>query len=773
VNQPRQSSYKIMPFFGKRPAAKPTKYGADSPFPAWEREYVAGLAGSPYGDNSTLYENTKNLILAASLPTFKSFANGVGLKLHERCDALGITIPHDAVIFEMVRAAAGIYDWEKLGELPPAPLPNGSSPLVGQMRDWLLRKQMKIAHPGRTLEVLSDCLVASFIAVTEHLPQLARDGACDEEAPSIPLHDLIPNIGEVIEECLQPFIEGNEFDLFRGLRERLEKNISAISQRSRGRSITPSTHDVPARQLVRDVLAGTGLDQVFYTSVPFSIPIEDRGEHTAIIAGSGWGKTQLLQSIIASDLEYDDPPAIVVIDSTGAMVQRIQRLAIFNDRLKDRLIIIDPVHDVPALNMFDISASYARTTSAIQREAIESEVINLFNYVFSSLDNPLTAQQATPFAFIVRLLLSMPGSNLDTLHALLEDAPKEGYSGALSRFKEAIEKLDPTTQNYFKTQFYARGSDARREQIIQRVYAVTKVPAFQRMFSSINKIDFFTELNRGAIILVNTSENLLKQSSATFGRYIIARCMGAAFERESILPERRRQAFLVVDEAAPYFAEQFEKLLTRVRQFKLGVCIAFQHLEQATPKLKAAIASSTAVKYAGGVGASDARWLAGEMRCDPDFILAQKRDGRPPKWSQFACHVRNFTDRAISLKVPFFAIEKMPTMNEVEHRQLVERNTERVSADMGSRELPKKLDTVSEIPPEPTPDDPPLPTVQAAPRPSEPPPVPKPRAPEPAPAVPLDLAKSRGVAVRPPVIIDAEFTEAKRDVRKPKGDPWA
>ena len=39
----------------------------------------------------------------------------------------------------------------------------------------------------------------------------------------------------------------------------------------------------------------------------------------AIVAGSGWGKTQLLQSIIADDLERDDPPGLVIVDSTGAM----------------------------------------------------------------------------------------------------------------------------------------------------------------------------------------------------------------------------------------------------------------------------------------------------------------------------------------------------------------------------------------------------------------------------------------------------------------------
>ena len=409
--------------------------------------------------------------------------------------------------------------------------------------------------------------------------------------------------------------------------------------------------------------------------VPFDISLEDRGEHTAIVAGSGWGKTQLLQSIIADDLERDDPPGLVVIDSTGAMVQRIQRLAVFNEHLKDRLVIIDPEQDpVPALNMFDVSNPRFSAYDEGLRERMQGEVIDLFNYVFSTVKNPLTTRMETAFAFMVRLLLSIPGANIHTLlDLLLADNPKSGYEQAA--FREHIGKLDETSQDFFKSQYYARSSDGLREQIRARVFDIVKVPAFERMFSTVNKVDMFTELNRGAIVLINTSEALLKEGSATFGRYIIARVMAAAFERVPILPEDRRFAFLIVDEAAPYFDETFEKLLNRVRQFKLGVVIAFQNLEQASEKLRSTIASSTAVKYAGGTGYTDSRWLAREMRVDPEFVLAQKRDGaRPPQWTQFACYLRNFTDRAVSLTVPFYALENMPKMSDEEHAQLLERN---------------------------------------------------------------------------------------------------
>jgi hypothetical protein len=121
--------------------------------------------------------------------------------------------------------------------------------------------------------------------------------------------------------------------------------------------------------------------------------------------------------------------------------------------------------------------------------------------------------------------------------------------------------------------------------------------------------------------------------------------------------------------------------LTRVRQFKLGVCLAFQHMEQASEKLRSSIASNTSVKLAGGLGYNDSRWLSREMETTPEFIKAQERDNAdPPRWTQLACYVRNFTRTAVSLTVPFYALENMPQMSDAQYKAMLERNRARVSA---------------------------------------------------------------------------------------------
>jgi len=654
--------------------------------------------------NSTtpeLEDEVERFFERGAYPSLDDFLNRFVDEFDARCRLHNGRLVSDPLGIAIATAAGKLYLAEGFsGQLTR--LANLDAIEHARYRDLLLSILQLGEDPAGKLAAYIKALLDCFTPLLRALPPPAfalSDDAEPEQAVTVPLIDLVRAPGSVVEEIQYPIFRSETF--FRELRQTITANGDAITAEA-GKIIMPSDYRGEPQDVVRAYLAGTPLFPIFGARVPFVPPEADRGEHTAIVAGAGWGKTQLLQSMIAHDLQRDDPPAMVVIDSTGAMVHRIQRLAIFNSRLKDRLVIIDPELDpVPALNPFDVSNPRFSSYAATVREQMQGEIIDLFNYVFSTVNNPLTTRMQTAFAFMVRLLLSVPGANIHTLLQLLDDDPPKGnYEQAA--FKPHIDLADPTAQHFFKAQYYTGRDGGLREQIRARVFDILRVPAFERMFSSVNRLDFFTELNRGNIVLVNTSEALLKDSSATFGRYIIARVMAAAFERASILPEKRRQAFLIVDEAAPYFDETFEKLLNRVRQFKLGAVIAFQNLEQASEKLRSTIASSTAIKYAGGTGYNDARWLAREMRIDPEFILAQKRDGvRPPKWTQFACHVRAFTDRAVSLTVPFYTLENMPKMSDAEHAQLLERNRARVAAPAN---VPERM--LPAPPPEAAPIDP-------------------------------------------------------------------
>jgi len=442
--------------------------------------------------------------------------------------------------------------------------------------------------------------------------------------------------------------------------------------------------------------------QVEYEALiaPRPVPEAARLEHTVIVAGAGWGKTQLLQSIIAADIQKPDPPCLIILDSTGAMIDTIQRLEIFDGKLRDRILIVDPAYS-PSLNMFDFSAERFNAYTQDQKEDVQTDITTLFNYIFDSGEYDLSGQMGTAFAYAVKLIMSRPRSTISDLTKLLEDTSK---SYQTSPFKDDIEHLDHGI-DFFKHHFFSDSLRATRASIARRIHSLLAVPAFRRMFTaSMNTLDFYDEMNKGSIILVNTNVNLLKEDGmALFGRYIIARTLGAAFERAAIPFARRKPTYLIVDEAAPYFDETFEKLFTRARQFKLATVMAFQHLEQASDRLRSAIASSTRVKYAGGLGYSDRRRLAQDMETTPEFIASMKKDTNdPPRWAQFACYVRPDFPTACVMTVPFFQLENMPKMSEQAHQRLVASNKQRLTTTNAHQTSPPP-ETQRPSPPPPRP----------------------------------------------------------------------
>lgn len=625
-----------------------------------------------------LFAVTEQRVIAANFPDADAFVQAFSLRL---IDAWQPTLPHGYVFREIVEVARRVYDAESLNNpLPPLPAPS----LIeeGRYRDRLLTQGRRAADAPMTLAIVTEALFRSLSAYRDALPAMATgapmEAAIEDGSASlatVPVIDLVPKIGQLVWDVSIPFYS-DDIDglrLFARLKQQLGYNEKLVTESSR--NYIPSYQcKGPPREIVAAYLAGTPLARLFEAQVPFVFTDRQRYEHMHVIGGSGHGKTQLLQHLIYRDLTREAPPALIVIDSQGDMLRKIQRLELFTcEPLADRLVIIDPedVEYPPALNMFDMTNARLAGYSRAHREQIEAGVIELYNYVFGALAAELTQKQGTAFAFVSRLMLSIPGATIHTLRELMED---EAQSLDRSRFAEHIVKLDPTALAFFENQFFSRAFQQTRQQIARRLYGVLQVPAFDRMFSAAtNKLDMFEAIQSGRIVLVNTSKALLKSdASALFGRYMIALAMRAIFERVAV--RRHDPAFLIVDEAAEYFDDNLETLLSQARKYNMGVLFAHQHLEQLSPPLRSSVAANTSIKLAGGVSDRDARALAPDMRTSADFVTSARKCERS---TEFACYVRNMTDMAVKLTIPFGTLESVPRMSRQAHAALIDRNRER------------------------------------------------------------------------------------------------
>ncbi|HEV2560716.1 MAG TPA: hypothetical protein VGT78_01120 [Rhizomicrobium sp.] len=542
---------------------------------------------------------------------------------------------------------------------------------------FLTAKQYFHAHEERLIAEFKEGLERIFEVLTFGIP------ATFGPSPfNVPMMNVLNEPKVLIDRLYNIVCDGKyvNIGLFAELRERVYANLCQASNViPHSEHKRPLKHamdrDDPLNELVDIYLAGTPFVPYLNAPIPLKLTYEDRFSHMHVVGGSGAGKTQLLQHLILHDLQSEDPPALVIIDSQTDLINKLSHLAMFDPNdgaLSDRLIYITPrdIEYPPALNIFDVNRERLGHYDEGTKEQVTAGVIQTFDYLFNGLlGADLTAKQGVFFRFVARLMLALPetmGRNatiLDLINLMDDPAP----------YRKAIESLPPIQRNFFERDFPSKTFAQTKEQIRYRLNAILENPTLARLFTSPKtKIDLFTALNTNSIILVDTAKDFLKGSSSHFGRIFISLVLQAVLERAALPEHERKPAFLIVDEAAAYFDSNIDDLLTEARKYKLGCVFAHQFLDQCTNSLKSSLAANTSIKMASGVSMSDARALAPDLRTTPDFILSQ------PKL-HFAAHIRNVTPQAVSIPVPLGVLESQPRLSGEAYEQMRELNRLRVS----------------------------------------------------------------------------------------------
>ncbi len=460
--------------------------------------------------------------------------------------------------------------------------------------------------------------------------------------------------------------ELTEAGLFERTRDQFERNLIVASGGNladpRSFSKTPI---LPTRSQIKDpnelaesYIGATPFIDVLSQTTRLAIPTKTRFEHMHVVAGTGHGKSQTLQYLIAQDLPAVAAGArsVIVIDSQGDLIRTISQLEDLapGGRLADRLVLIDPtdVEYPVSLNLFDVGKDRLEGYEALERERLTNSILELYDFVLGTLlDAGMTQKQSVIFRYVTRLMLHIDGATIHTLRELMEE-------GSEIRFASDIAKLSGSARHFFETEFADREFKQTRKQVLRRLWGILENQTFERMFSHPkSRLDLFAEMNAGKVILINTAKDLLKeQGTEIFGRFFIAMIAQAAQERATLPVNKRLPTFVYVDEAADYFDRNIGVILSQARKYNVGMVLAHQYLGQLDGKLQEAFSANTSIKLAGGVSAKDARALAPMLYCQPDLIEAQ------PKGS-FASFVRGTTASALPLSFPFGHMEAMERMS--------------------------------------------------------------------------------------------------------------
>lgn len=537
-----------------------------------------------------------------------------------------------------------------------------------EIREELTRQQKLVDDFDRNVELIQLAAAAMLKPIYEACPALLQ-GADNTDGISVPTDLLrsLGDVGQVTEDVLGVGLADEliETALLPRLQARLEYNLIAASGGSPADPASfkrafkkPSQYDAKTpEEMIETYLGGTPLAALFDQKLTFTIPTKARFEHQHIVAGSGHGKTQTLQYLIAQDLAAmeNEKRTIIVLDSQGDLIKNIAKLDVFGPggALHDRLVLIDPtdVEYPVSLNLFDVGQKRLDGYAPLERERLTNSILELYDFVLGTLlDAQMTQKQNVIFRYVTRLMLHIPDATIHTLRELMEPKSEE-------KFAEHIANLEGTAKHFFETEFASREFEQTKKQVLRRLWGILENQTFERMFSHPrSKLDLFTEMNAGKVILINTAKDLLKeQGTEIFGRFFIAMIAQAAQERATLHGSERVPTMVYIDEAQDYFDRNIGLILAQARKYNVGMVLAHQYLGQLEPKLQEAFAANTAIKFAGGVSAKDARSLAPMLYTDPAFIEAQGK-------GSFAAHIRGVTKHAVPLSFPFGYLEGLPVM---------------------------------------------------------------------------------------------------------------
>jgi hypothetical protein len=612
--------------------------------------------------------------------------------------------PQRRVVWRLV---SQLFQYEKLFLLPEIDWSERrSTSAYWAIRDELNSQRILVEDFPETCELLQRALVAFVAPVYEAVPGLLNTNLASHDIQvETPLIHCLKDAGAATEAILQTGFapELAEAGVLTRLAGQLERNLIEVSG---GNPADPKSFSRPLKlptradtknpeDLVASYLHSTPLLGFLEQTINFAVPTASRFEHHHIVAGSGHGKTQTLQYLIARDLEAvaAGERSVIVLDSQGDLIRNISQLAEFSPGgvLHDQIVIIDPsdVEWPVSLNLFDVGIERLSGYAPLERERLTNSILELYDFVLGTLlAAEMTQKQSVIFRYVTRLMLYIPDATIHTLRELMEP-------NSQVKFAEHIAKLEGTAKHFFETEFASKEFEQTKKQVLRRLWGILENQTFERMFSHPrSKLDLFSEMNAGKVILINTAKDLLKeQGTEIFGRFFIAMIAQAAQERAT-LPERDRLPTMVyIDEAQDYFDKNIKTILEQARKYKVGMVLAHQYLGQLEPKLQEAFAANTAIKFAGGVSAKDARVLASMLYCDPALIERQRKGG-------FATHIRGVTSSALPLQFTFGYLEKKDRMTKAERTALQIKMRERYAihySELAGNQPAEEGDTAEEV----------------------------------------------------------------------------
>ncbi len=334
----------------------------------------------------------------------------------------------------------------------------------------------------------------------------------------------------------------------------------------------------------------------------FGIRRRDRRAHMYLVGRTGMGKSTLLETLIASDIEAGN--GLALLDPHGDLAAKATEKARASGRA-----------DVIEFNPAEKPLGYnpLRAVDPARRYLTVAALISAFRKVWSESWGP-RMEHILRQALLT--LVEFPGATLVDLPRLLTDAP----------FRKAVigRLTDEQVRQFWATEFDRYAGPFKNEAvapILNKIGAFLASPVIRAVLGDREGgLDLRDVMDTGKILVANLSKGRLgEDASRLLGALLVAGFEQAALARAEVDESSRLDFYLYLDEAHNFATLSLVGMLQEARKYRLGVIMASQYLEQFDEELQAAILANVGTLIAFRVGVRDAKVLADEFF--PEFSL--------------------------------------------------------------------------------------------------------------------------------------------------------
>ncbi len=336
----------------------------------------------------------------------------------------------------------------------------------------------------------------------------------------------------------------------------------------------------------------------------FGAKKDDRRRHAYIIGKTGMGKTNLLETMIISDIRAGN--GIAVVDPHGDLAEKILNF-IPASRIND-VIYFNPAdadHPIAFNVMEHVDPKY--------RHLVASGLIGVFKKIWADSWGPRLEYLLRN---VILALLEYPGSTLLGVPRMFID---KDYR------KKVVNKVsDPVVKAFWLNEFTKYSSQFTVDAIspIQNKVGQFLSSSLVRniIAQTHSTIDMREIMDNKKILIINLAKGKIGEDySALLGAMLITKIQLAAMGRSDIPEEERKDFYLYVDEFQNFATESFAGILSEARKYRLNLIIAHQYIGQLEEEVRDSVFGNVGTIITFRVGAADAEFL--EKEFEPVFMM--------------------------------------------------------------------------------------------------------------------------------------------------------